>query len=139
MASEIHVLFRGVLPHLNALSRTMEGLGFPFTVRYSNGSLEGQRGFMPMRLRREQTGVEFDVFDGRAAVEELAGKDVDPAFDRSGNFRWSGDDDEMLAVGQVGEGGKQCLIELMSPGEIERRPRGRGHVHSEQLLAARAA
>jgi hypothetical protein len=97
MASEIHVLFRGALPHLKALSREMGELGFPFTIRYSNGSLEEQRGFMPMRLRRAETGVEFDVFDGRAAVEELAGKDVDPAFDRSGNFRWSGDDEEMLA------------------------------------------
>jgi hypothetical protein len=97
MSSEIHVLFRGALPHLKALSRAMTELGFPFKVRYAGGSMEQQSGFMPMWFRRDEVGVEFDVFEGRAAVEELAGKAVDPRFDRSGNFRWSGDDDEMLA------------------------------------------
>jgi hypothetical protein len=97
MASEIHVLFRGALPHLKALSRAMDELGFPFKVRYAGCSMEQQHGFMPMWFRRDEIGVEFDVFEGRAAVEELAGKEVDPRFDRSGNFRWSSDDDEMLA------------------------------------------
>ncbi len=97
MASEIHVLFRGALPHLKALSSTMAELGFPLKVRYAGGSMEQQRGFMPMWFRRDEIGVEFDVFEGRAAVEELAGKEIDPRFDRSGNFRWSSDDDEMLA------------------------------------------
>jgi hypothetical protein len=59
--------------------------------------MEQQRGFMPIWFRRDEIGVEFDVFEGRAAVEELAGKEIDPRFDRSGNFRWSSDDDEMLA------------------------------------------
>ena len=95
MAVEMHVLFRGKLPDKKVLSRTMRELGFPLTV--AAGSLERQRGFMPMRLRREESGVEFDVFDGRDAVEELAGKDVDPGFDRSANFRWAGSEDEMLA------------------------------------------
>jgi hypothetical protein len=97
MSSEIHVLFRGALPHLKALSVAMAELGFPFKVRYAGGSMEQQRGFMTMWFRREETGVEFDVFEGRAAVEELGGKEIDPRYDRSGNFRWSGDDDEMLA------------------------------------------
>jgi hypothetical protein len=95
MAVEMHVFFRGKLPDKKALSRTMRELGFPLTV--AAGSLEQQRGFMPMRLRREESGVEFDVFDGRDSVEELAGKDIDPSLERSANFRWAGSEDEMLA------------------------------------------
>lgn len=95
MSIEINVLFQGKLPDKKALSRAMAELGFPLTI--AAGSLERQRGLMPMRLRREETGVEFDVFDGRAAVEERGGKDIDPAFERSANFRWGGDEDEMLA------------------------------------------
>jgi hypothetical protein len=95
MAVEMHVFFRGKLPDKRALSRAMAALGFPLTV--PAGSLERQCGFMPMRLRREESGVEFDVFEGRETVEELAGKDIDPSFDRSANFRWAGSEDEMLS------------------------------------------
>jgi len=97
-----YVLFRGKLPDKKALSQAMAELGFPLTIKA--GSLERQRGFMPMRLRRVETGVEFDVFDGRAAVEDvvacfdgLEGTDLDPRFERSANFRWGGDEDQMLA------------------------------------------
>ena len=102
MSMEINVFFQGKLPDKKALSAAMAELGFPLTIKA--GSLERQRGFMPMRLRREETGVEFDVFEGRAAVEELvadieglAGSDIDPRFERSANFRWGGDEDEMLS------------------------------------------
>jgi hypothetical protein len=95
MAVEMHVLFHGKLPDKKTLSRAMAELEFPLTI--AAGSLERQRGFMPMRLRREETGVEFDVFNDRTAVEELGGKDVDRSFERSANFRWAGDEDEMLA------------------------------------------
>ena len=95
MSVELHVFFSGKLPNKKALSQAMAELGFPFTI--AAGSLERQQGFMPMRLRRQATGVELDVFNERAAVEELAGKDIDPSFDRSANFRWSGDEHEMLA------------------------------------------
>lgn len=95
MAVEMHVFFRGRLPNKRELSRAMGDLGFPLSI--AAGSLEKQRGFMPMKLRRDETGVEFDVFDGRAVVEEIGGKDVDPRFERSANFRWGGDEDEMLA------------------------------------------
>src|SRR5215510_14250617 len=98
MSMEVHVLFRGALPSKAALARAMKELGFPFTITPSAGSLEQQNGFMPMRLRRNETGVEFDVFEGRAAVEELAEENVDPTFDRSANFRWGGDETEMLAA-----------------------------------------
>jgi hypothetical protein len=97
MSMEMHVFFRGALPTKAALTRAMKDLGFPFTIRPATGSLEQQKGFMPMRFRREDTGVEFDVFEGRATVEELAGKNVDGDFDRSANFRWGGDETEMLA------------------------------------------
>jgi hypothetical protein len=91
MSMEIHVLFRGKLPTKAALQQAMQELGFPFSIKPATGSLERQKGFMPMRLNREETGVEFDVFEGRAAVLEIAGKDVDPRFDRVANFRWGGD------------------------------------------------
>jgi hypothetical protein len=102
MSMEINVFFQGKLPDKKALSRAMAELGFPLTIKA--GSLERQRGFMPMRLRRAETGVEFDVFEGRAAVEEqladiedIAVSDIDPHFRRSANFRWGGGADEMLA------------------------------------------
>ena len=50
-----------------------------------------------MRLRRHDSGIEFDTFNERSAIEEIAGTDVDARFTRSANFRWGGNDDEMLA------------------------------------------
>src|SRR5262245_57447798 len=100
MSMEMHVLFRGKLPSKTALTHTMKELGFPFSIMPPAGSLEKQSGYMPMRFRRDESGVEFDVFDGRADVEDVAGdytKNIDPGFDRGANFRWGGDETEMLA------------------------------------------
>jgi hypothetical protein len=100
MSMEMHVLFRGKLPSKAALSRTMKEMGFPFSVAPPAGSLEQQSGYMPMRCRRDESGAEFDVFTGRADVEDIAGEhtgNIDPGFDRSANFRWGGDEIEMLA------------------------------------------
>jgi hypothetical protein len=100
MSMEMHVLFRGKLPSKAALSRTMKDLDFPFSIAPPAGSLEQQSGYMPMRFRRDESGVEFDVFDGRADVEDIAGDhagSIDAGFDRSANFRWGGDETEMLA------------------------------------------
>jgi hypothetical protein len=100
MSMEMHVLFRGKLPSKAALTRAMKELGFPFSIAPPGGALEQQTGFMPMRFRRDESGVEFDVFDGRADVEDVAGDRVnivDQRFDRSANFRWGGDENEMLA------------------------------------------
>ena len=97
MAEETHVLFRGKLPGKAALSRAMKELGFPFAIAPATGPLEGHGGYLPMKLRCEETGVEFDIFEGRDAVEELAGKGADARFERSANFRWGGDENEMLA------------------------------------------
>src|SRR6266540_3059687 len=66
MSTETHVFFRGKLPTKAALSRAMKELGFPFAIKPATGSLEQQSGFMPMTLRREETGVEFDVFNDRS-------------------------------------------------------------------------
>jgi hypothetical protein len=97
MSIEMHVFFRGKLPTKAALTRAMKDLGFPLSITPSKGSLEQQKGFMPMRLNREETGVEFDVFEGRETIEEVTHDfDVDPRFDRSANFRWGGDETEMV-------------------------------------------
>ena len=52
---------------------------------------------MPMLLRREEIGVEFDVFDDRSAVEEFRARGVDQSYERVANFRWSGDFQEAVA------------------------------------------
>jgi len=99
MAMEINVLFHGALPTKAALACALKELGFPLSIVDLDGSLDEQRGFLPMRLKREQTGVEFDVFNSRADVEDIAGgREIDPAFDRSANFRWGGDESEMLCA-----------------------------------------
>jgi hypothetical protein len=96
MAVEVHVFFRGKLPTKSALNTAMKELGFPISIKPARGSLENQSGFMPMSLRRDEAGVEFDVFDGRANIEESGVEDVDPSYDRTASFRWGGDENEML-------------------------------------------
>jgi hypothetical protein len=100
MSMEMHVLFRGNLPSRSALAKAMKGLGFAFSISPPGGSLENQTGYMPMRFRGDETGVEFDVFNGRADIEDVAGEhanNIDASFDRCANFRWGGDETEMLA------------------------------------------
>jgi hypothetical protein len=97
MSMETHVFFRGNLPTKAALSRAMKELGFPFSIKPATGSLEQQSGFMPMIMRREETGVEFDVWNGHDAVAEFAEVGVDPSFERVANFRWGGDYQEAVA------------------------------------------
>src|SRR6266508_6097725 len=105
MSMETHVFFRGTLPSKAALSRAMKELGFPYSIKPATGSLEEQNGFMPMLLRREETGVEFDVF-GRDAVE------VDEAENR------------LLSVEDAIAVARQNLKELPAPPK-QRSPRGR--------------
>ena len=75
----------------------MKELGFPFSITPATGSLEAQEGFMPMKLRGEETGVEFDVYGDHAAVEEFADAGVDPGFERRASLRWGGDFQEAVA------------------------------------------
>src|SRR5712691_13003556 len=96
MSMETHVFFRGKLPTKAALSRAMKELGFPFSIKPATGSLEQQSGFMSMMLRREETGVEFGVYD-HSAVEEFADVGVDASFERLASFRWGGDFQEAVA------------------------------------------
>jgi len=97
MSIEVNVLFDGPLPSTAALTRTMKELEFPLAIKRGAGTLEHHKGFLPMRLRRQDSGVEFDTFNERSAIEEIAGAEIDARFTRSANFRWGGDNDEMLA------------------------------------------
>ena len=97
MSMETHVFFRGRLPGRAALSRAMKELGFPFSITGATGSLEQQSGFMPMKFRGEETGVELDVFADHTAVEEFADVGVDLSFERRASFRWGGDFQEAVA------------------------------------------
>ena len=110
MSMETHVFFRGKLPTKAALSRTMKELGFPFSISPSTGSLEQQSGFMPMKRRGEETGVEFDVYSDHAAVEEFADVGVDAAFERRASLRWGGDFQEAVA----GMSAAAALAKLMN-------------------------
>jgi hypothetical protein len=75
----------------------MKELGFPFSIMPSTGSLERQSGFIPMKRRGEETGVEFDVYSDHAAVEEFADVGVDAGFERRASLRWGGDFQEAVA------------------------------------------
>jgi hypothetical protein len=110
MSMETHVFFRGKLPTKAALSRAMKELGFPFSITPSTGSLEQQSGFMPMKLRGEETGVEFDVYSDHAAVEEFADVGVDAGFERRASLRWGGDFQEAVA----GMSAAAALAKLMN-------------------------
>ncbi len=86
---EIHVFFRGKLPTKPELARAMKELGAPITIPPPKDSLEKQSGFLPMRLRREEAGAEFDVFEGRANIADIMGdsvSEVEPGFDRCGKL-----------------------------------------------------
>jgi len=98
MAVEMHVMFAGKLPSKAALTRAMKELGFPVSIPAGGGALEKQRGFLPMTLRGQKSGVEFDVYSKRAHIEEVAGEDFDPRFDRLVSFRWGAAEDEMLCA-----------------------------------------
>jgi hypothetical protein len=119
MSMETHVFFRGKLPSKAALSRAMKELGFPYAIKPATGSLEQQNGFMPMLLRREETGVEFDVF-GHDAVEEFADAGVDPSYERVANFRWGGDFQEAVA-GMCGAAALAKLVDGVVFDEAENR------------------
>ena len=98
MSMEIHVLFRGQLPSKAALTRRFRELGFPLSFPRGTGVLEKQEGYLPMRLRGEESGVEFDAFDSRRQVEEIAGNGIDPSFTRSANFRWASNAEEGIVA-----------------------------------------
>lgn len=55
------------LPSRAAFNKALRALGHSLSLVDLKGTLVRQSGFMPMRLFREE-GVEFDVFEGRAAT-----------------------------------------------------------------------
>jgi hypothetical protein len=97
MSMETHVFFRGMLPTKAALNRTMKELNFPFAIKPATGALDRQSGFMPMTLWDEDTGVEFDVYDGLDAIEEFSAHGIDGRFARRASFRWGGSAEECAA------------------------------------------
>jgi hypothetical protein len=97
MSIEMHVFFRGKLPSKATLSRALKELGFPFTIKPATGSLEQQSGYMPMLLRHDETGVEFDVFDDPDALAKFGDIGVNASLNRAANFRWAGDMQEAVA------------------------------------------
>jgi hypothetical protein len=97
MAMETHVFFRGKLPSKAALTRALKELGFPLAVKPATGSLEQQSGFMPMTLWSEETGAEFDAYNGDDALADFTDVGADPRFDRRASFRWGGDAHECAA------------------------------------------
>jgi len=88
---ETHVLFRGRLPGKRAIQAKLREIGLPFTFAPVTGSLEDQDGYMPMRYRRADTGVEFSVDDRSEVFEPEDDPGGDMALDRVGSFRWGGD------------------------------------------------
>ena len=63
---------------------------FPLTFPRGTGAIEKHDfGYLPMRLRGEESGIEFDTHDSREELEEDFEIDIDPRFTRSANFRWS--------------------------------------------------
>jgi hypothetical protein len=101
MAIEMHLFFRGKLPTRDEVNQAMQELGFPFSIDASV-SLGQQSGFMPMLFRETETGVEFDLYEGRDHIDELReGFDddfeVDPSFDRCASVRWASDFTEGVA------------------------------------------
>jgi hypothetical protein len=100
MSMEIHVFFRGKLPGTSALSRTLKELGFELAFVPPHYSLEGKRGHRPMLFRDEETGVEFQVSDGRKHIADRVAKKqlakIDPAFDRCASFRFGSAEDEIM-------------------------------------------
>jgi hypothetical protein len=98
MSIEIHVLFAGRLPSTAALAQCFDELGFPLAFRSDADTLERHKGYLPMTLRGEKSGVEFDTYDERSDVEEVAGDAIDAQFTRSANFRFGGDEKELAVA-----------------------------------------
>lgn len=97
MSIELYVLFHGKTPSKAALQRRLKQLELPFSLKSTTGALARQSGYMPMTLRGEETGVEFDLSDDAETIEELAQKSNAPQLDRMASLRWSSDQLEMAA------------------------------------------
>jgi len=98
MSMDINVLFNGKLPSKAALTRCFKELGFPLSFQRGAGALERHDGYLPMRLRGEESGVQFDTYASREEIEEDLEIDIDPRFTRGANFRWSSDVDECVVA-----------------------------------------
>jgi hypothetical protein len=99
MSMEVNVFFSGKLPSTASLTRCFKELGFPLTFPRGTGALEKHgSGYLPMRFRGEESGIEFYTHDSREELEEDFEIDIDPRFTRSANFRWSSDANECVVA-----------------------------------------
>ena len=98
MSIEIHVLFAGELPSKAALVQCFGDLAFPLEFHSAVEDLKHHKGFLPMTFRAERSGVEFDTWNDRESVEEIAGDDIDPQFTGTANFRFGGDEKELAVA-----------------------------------------
>jgi hypothetical protein len=95
MSLDVKVFFKGKLPSKAALARSFKELGFPLTFQPRTGALEKHDfGYLPMRFRREESGIEFYTHDSREELEEDFEVAIDPRFTRAATFHWSFDPDE---------------------------------------------
>ena len=94
MSIDIRVLFEGKLPSKAALTRCFKELGFPLSFQRDAGALGQHEGYLPMRLRGEESGIEFDTYAIDDEIVEDLEIDIDPRFTRGATFRWSSDIDE---------------------------------------------
>jgi hypothetical protein len=160
MAMETHVFFRGKLPSKAALTRALKELGFPLAIKPATGSLEQQAGFMPMTLWHEETGAEFDAYNGEDALSDFGTLRLASRFDRRASFRWGGDahecaagtcgaaalaklvggvvfdeqENRLLSIDDAIVVARKYLATVPQPKKVRRRrPRGRGTL--EEILA----
>ena len=92
MSMEITVFFSGKLPSKAALTRCFKQLGFPLAFERGTGALEHQDGYLPMRLRGEESGIELFTSNDREELKEFEEDydiKIDPRFTRSATFHWS--------------------------------------------------
>lgn len=95
MSMESHVFFAGTVPTVEELQKTFEALKFPVSISDEVDSLEDQSGFMPMLLRGEESGVEFNLWEDGSMLEDFAEFGIDPTFVRNASTRWGGDMQEL--------------------------------------------
>jgi hypothetical protein len=98
MAMEMHVFYRGRLPSRTALNKTMQALDLPLAIVSAERPLERHKGFMPMRWRAQNVGVELDVWTKPDDLMEIGAEGVDPRLNRSVNLRWTGDRKELFCA-----------------------------------------
>lgn len=102
MSMELYVVFAGPLPPVAKFAEKLAEFDLVLPGETAPATLDGQSGFMPLRLGGSETGVEFDIWDDSDEVLELFGAlelpVPDPSPQRTAAFRWGGDFSEMVCA-----------------------------------------